>query len=58
MSNYLIFLLYKCHLDTRNGLTCIARRVAVEEKRNALNKVEQFTTRINREGIVVDLDIR
>lgn len=44
--------------DSRNGLTCIARRVAVEEKRVGVNKVEQFTTRIDREGKVVDLDTR
>lgn len=45
-------------LDSRNGLTCIARRVAVEEKRIGINKVEQFTTRIDREGKVIDVDIR
>lgn len=43
--------------ETKNGITCIARRVAVEEKRVGVNKVEQFTTRIDREGKVVDLDI-
>lgn len=44
--------------ETKNGITCIARRVAVEEKRIGVNKVEQFTTRIDRDGKVVDLDIR
>ncbi|XP_035211757.1 nuclear receptor coactivator 1-like isoform X3 [Stegodyphus dumicola] len=42
--------------DIRNGLTCIARRVNVEEKRIVVNKVEQFTTRIEQEGKVLDID--
>ncbi|GFS84604.1 nuclear receptor coactivator 1 [Nephila pilipes] len=42
--------------DSRNGLSCIARRATFEDKRIGLNKVEQFTTRIDRDGKVVDLD--
>lgn len=45
-------------LETRNGLTCIARRIAYEDKRVGLNKVEQFTTRIDQDWKVVDLDTR
>lgn len=46
------------NVETKNGITCIARRVAAEDKRIGLNKFEQFTTRIDREGKVVDLDVR
>ncbi|KAF8791893.1 mucin-17-like isoform X2 [Argiope bruennichi] len=42
--------------EPRNGMTCIARRAAFEEKRIGANKIEQFTTRVNREGKVVGVD--
>ncbi|GBM37608.1 Nuclear receptor coactivator 3 [Araneus ventricosus] len=40
--------------EPRNGMTCIARRAAYEEKR--ISKIEQFTTRVNRDGKVVGVD--
>ncbi|GFR21441.1 nuclear receptor coactivator 1 [Trichonephila clavata] len=42
--------------ETRNGLSCIARRATFEDKRIGSNKVEQFTTRMNRDGKITDID--
>ncbi|GFW70643.1 nuclear receptor coactivator 2 [Trichonephila clavipes] len=42
--------------ETRNGLSCIARRATFEDKRIGSNKVEQFTTRVTRDGKVIDID--